>query len=58
MDNVLLMHDCSIADICICDQSIASFSTAAMHFPNAYKLIKVTGYPINNFVGALFIVLF
>ena len=36
----LPMHDSSIADMPICNRSIASFSTAAMHLPNACKLIK------------------
>ena len=47
MENVLLaislclpMHYCSVADIPICNRSFVSFSTAAMHFPNTYKLIR------------------
>ena len=47
MENVLLaislclpMHDCSVVDTPICNQSFVSFSTAAMHFPNVYKLIR------------------
>ena len=47
MESVLLaitrclpVHDCSMADTPICNRLIASFSTAALHFPNAYKLIN------------------
>ena len=34
------MHDCSIADTPICNRLIASFSTAAMHFPMLANLLN------------------
>ena len=47
MENALLaislclpMHYCSVADTPICNQLFVSSSTAAMHFPNVYKLIR------------------
>ena len=47
MESILLgitwclpVHDCSVVDMLICNRSIVSFSTAAMHFSNAYKLFN------------------
>ena len=37
----LPIHDYSMVDTPIYNQSIMSFSTVAMHFPNAYKLIRI-----------------